>query len=65
MKKIAAALSLFSLPLISLSHPGHGNTDGYTITHYFTEPDHVSVTIAVLIVAVLYFRNVKKKQRHP
>jgi len=58
MKKVIVALSLFVLcmPLISFAHPGHGTTDGYTITHYFTEPVHLIIPLSILIVGIIYFR---------
>jgi hypothetical protein len=55
MKKYIAVLVLF-LPLFSLAHPGHGNTDGYTIIHYMTEPVHAFVWIASLFVMVMFLR---------
>lgn len=65
MKKITAVLSLFTwcLPLISLAHPGHGETDGFTITHYFTEPAHVILSLAVITAVILYIRNLRKKEQ--
>jgi hydrogenase/urease accessory protein HupE len=65
MKKILTALSLFVLciPSISLAHPGHGNTDGYTITHYFTEPVHVVIAIGVLAAVAVYTRQVRKSKQ--
>jgi hypothetical protein len=66
MKKIIAVLSLFTLylPLFSLAHPGHGDTDGYSIIHYFTEPVHAFVWAASIIVIALfihYFSRYGKK----
>ena len=67
MKKIitvAAMLTCF-LPLVSLAHPGHGETGGFTIIHYFTEPVHAVVSLAVITAVVLYIRNMRKQtQRH-
>jgi hypothetical protein len=65
MKKIALAFGLFVMlvtPLISLAHPGHGETDGYTIIHYFVEPMHAVVTFGVLIAAFAYIRYTRKKR---
>ena len=39
MKKILIAASLL-VPFISFAHDGHGVTGGFTITHYFVEPQH-------------------------
>ena len=63
MKKLAASLSSFIVPLITFAHPGHGDTDGYTIIHYFKEPLHLIVFAAVTLVAVLYFRYLKRKEQ--
>ncbi len=66
MKKIIAALMLFSLcvPLASLAHPGHGETGGYTITHYFTEPVHIIVSLVALSGIILYIRYSGKNRQH-
>ena len=58
MKKVIAAISLLLLcmPFISMAHPGHGETGGYTITHYFTEPIHLVVSVSLLIAVVVYIR---------
>jgi hypothetical protein len=65
-KSIIAALSLFILctPLISIAHPGHGETDGYTIIHYFTEPMHAVLTYGILLsaAAYIYYNRRQKKQ---
>lgn len=65
MKKIIAVLSLFVLcmPLISIAHPGHGETGGYTITHYFTEPIHVLISLSVLIGAFVYIRHLRRNKQ--
>ncbi len=64
MKKIAAFLSYFIVPVITFAHPGHGDTDGYTIIHYFKEPMHIGVIASVSLVAILYFRYFKRKEQH-
>ncbi len=42
------------------AHPGHGDHshDGFSIIHYFTEPEHGLVTIGLLVsmAAVIYYR---------
>ena len=64
MKKIISFFSVlfFGLPLISMAHPGHGSTDGYTIIHYFVEPMHAVVSFGVLFVAVLYIRHLRSQK---
>lgn len=65
MKKVIAALCFFSLclPLASLAHPGHGETGGFTITHYFTEPVHVIVSLVALSGILLYARHLSKSRQ--
>jgi hypothetical protein len=59
-------------PLLSMAHPGHGehshgNSGGFTITHYFTEAEHaipLGVTVLVLIViAFRYFNQHKERNK--
>jgi hypothetical protein len=67
MKKIMLAASgLFALcmPLISIAHPGHGETGGYTITHYFVEPTHAVVSLLALTIVVFYVRHLSKNRQH-
>lgn len=64
MKKIAL-VGLFAamVPVSLFAHPGHGETDGFTITHYFTEPIHAITTIGALVVAIVYIRLQRNKQK--
>ncbi len=67
MKKlIAFILTAFSsFPLIASAHPGHGDTDGFTITHYFVEPDHAIITLAiagVMTYLLIRRRNTRKEK---
>lgn len=48
------------LPFISNAHPGHGETEGFTITHYFTEPQHL-VFILLTLAVVIFFLGRKKE----
>ena len=66
MKKLIMASGFLGLlPLIGFAHEGHGTTGGYTITHYFTEPEHAlfSWSMVALLGATLYARSVYKKRR--
>ncbi|MDN3655245.1 hypothetical protein QWZ08_06405 [Ferruginibacter paludis] len=58
MKKMIAILSLLFTggPFISEAHPGHGSTEGFTITHYFTEPVHVIVSLSIIVAAAIFIR---------
>jgi hypothetical protein len=62
MKKITtAAVILF--PLASWAHPGHGGTDGYTIIHYFTEPQHAIITFGILAAVAIFVAWERRKDR--
>lgn len=68
MKKvISLTLSFFllSMPLVSLAHPGHGETGGYTIIHYFIEPMHAVVTYSILFgtLAYIIYRRTNKQPK--
>lgn len=65
MKKIIASAAVL-MPLITMAHPGHGGTDGYTIIHYFTEPQHAIITFGILAAAGVFIaweRRQKKEQK--
>jgi hypothetical protein len=66
MKKIALASLLTAIiPAISFAHPGHGTTGGYTIIHYFVEPQHAVITYGVFLVTAIYvWRRRRKMQRN-
>ncbi|HWI89906.1 MAG TPA: hypothetical protein VNT20_01475 [Flavisolibacter sp.] len=58
MKKILIAASLL-FPFMSFAHDGHGVTSGFTITHYFVEPDHAIYTWSFIVasfVLAVYLR---------
>lgn len=62
MKKVIASLATLT-PLIALAHPGHGETGGYTIIHYFSEPQHALVTLGVVVLTTVFVvRERRKKQ---
>jgi hypothetical protein len=52
MKQIMSLL-LTVLPFISMAHPGHGDDEGFTIKHYFTQPEHIVFTLAALILVAV------------
>jgi hypothetical protein len=66
MKKLnqlfLASLAI-STPFLSSAHPGHGDTDGFSIIHYFTEPDHAIVLGAVLACVGVYYLYAKSKKQ--
>lgn len=49
------------IPFLGFAHEGHGHTNGFTITHYFVEPEHVIVILFVLAVGRLCFSSMRKK----
>lgn len=59
MKKFMFFLASL-LPFISNAHPGHGETEGFTITHYFKEPQHI-VFILLTLAVVIFFLGRKKE----
>ncbi len=63
MKKgFLSALSL--LPLLVVAHPGHGETDGFSIIHYFSEPMHAIATAGALVVMFAGYRYFRRKKQH-
>jgi len=65
MKKIILISLLASLiPFLGFAHEGHGHTHGFTITHYFVEPEHLLLLIGVLAAGILFFgRHIKKEKK--
>jgi len=64
MRKIyLLSLLIILLPYSLLAHPGHGDTGGYSIIHYFIEPIHTITTVSILMAAVFYYRWQKKKSK--
>ena len=61
MKKIFAAAAL-AMPLVTMAHPGHGESDGYTIIHYFTEPQHAIITYGILAAAGIFIAWERRKK---
>lgn len=61
MKKITS-LFVASLPLIASAHPGHGGSDGYTIIHYFSEPQHAMISLGVMVAAIVFI--VRERNKH-
>jgi len=53
-----SGLFFVAMPFIAVAHPGHGDHthDGFSIIHYFTEPEHALVTIGILVtIAVVFY----------
>jgi len=64
MKKIApVSLLAILFPFLGFAHEGHGHTHGFTITHYFVEPEHLLLLIGVLAAGILFFRRYFKQEK--
>ena len=62
-----SVLFLIAIPNLTFAHPGHGDHthDGFSIIHYFTEPEHGLVTIGILVsisVALYYKYQTNRKK---
>jgi membrane protein DedA with SNARE-associated domain len=65
MKKFSLmSIAAVLLPVLIMAHPGHGDTDGYSIIHYLVEPIHAIATIGVVFAAIVYIRWQRKKSRN-
>jgi hypothetical protein len=52
--------------LLLLAHPGQGDTEPESWTHYLTEPVHVIgliAAVAIILVAVLGLRAMRQRDR--
>jgi hydrogenase/urease accessory protein HupE len=65
MKKKLTLTSLLasSVPFLGFAHEGHGHTHGFTITHYFVEPEHLLLLVGVFAASILFFRSYFKKEK--
>jgi hypothetical protein len=57
-----AAMVLPIMPFSAFAHPGHGETEGYTIIHYFTEPVHATVTVLGSVALIALYRYARRRQ---
>jgi hypothetical protein len=68
MKKFFSFL-LTLTPFLGIAHPGHGETEGFTIKHYFVEPGHIVFSILALAIIIFFLgrskemRDVKKQNQ--
>jgi uncharacterized membrane protein YhdT len=45
------------MPMLGTAHEGHGSTEGFTVTHYWVEPEHFALPILLIAgVAFLIIR---------
>lgn len=70
MKKfITVTMMIFItfIPELLMAHPGHEGDhgdSGYTITHYFTQPSHVIVTLVSIAAVVAFVRYTKRRTQN-
>lgn len=48
-RRITLLATILMTYSVASAHPGHGDTDGFTVTHFLTEQAHIAVSMAVLI----------------
>jgi len=60
MKKFFTAIGLLA-SISSFAHPGHGHSEGFTITHYFVEPEHALTLIAITAIVVVLAKKFSKQ----
>jgi len=63
MKKTFILLGSSVLPFLGFAHEGHGSTGGYTITHYFVEPDHAIYTWSFLMAGAILISHYRLKKK--
>ena len=51
---LTIAATLFNVS--AFAHEGHGHTHGFTIKHYFIEPEHVIPVFIVVAIAILLMK---------
>lgn len=53
IKKAAMSAAALLSPFFIMAHEGHGHTHGFTVKHYFVEPEHVLAGITIIFAAVV------------
>ena len=56
MKRNILMIAATLLSVSAFAHEGHGHTHGFTITHYFIEPEHVIPVFIVVAIAILLIK---------
>jgi hydrogenase/urease accessory protein HupE len=62
MKKIFATMSGLAAAPVLFAHPGHGETEGFTIIHYFTEPTHAVVTVLAVAAVIGLYQYLRRRE---
>ena len=63
MKRKIFSFTAAALPFFASAHPGHGDTEGYTIIHYFTEPQHLIVTGLLMITTIVLVKYIRRERQ--
>ena len=58
---VATMIMAMLLPVFTMAHEGHGHTHGFTIKHYFVEPEHIAATLLAVAIGVWFFKSQRKK----
>lgn len=61
-KNFLTVLTGILVPCIGFAHEGHGATNGFTITHYFVEPEHAIYTWSFLVAGFILISYYKLKK---
>lgn len=56
MKRNILLMAATLLSVSAFAHEGHGHTHGFTIKHYFVEPEHVLPAFIVAAIAILMIK---------
>lgn len=63
MKRNILMIAATLLSVSAFAHEGHGHTHGFTITHYFIEPEHVIPVFIVVAIAILLIKDIAVRQQ--
>ncbi len=62
-RKVPILLLTGFTPLLSMAHPGHGETGGFTITHYIVEPVHLFAAICLISISIAVCSHIKRSKK--
>ncbi|HMT73834.1 MAG TPA: hypothetical protein PKA77_07195 [Chitinophagaceae bacterium] len=60
MKRIFLSFAAIATYFSAFAHEGHGHTHGFTIQHYFVEPEHAILVVAFAAAVVLLVKKYRK-----
>jgi hypothetical protein len=61
MKRMLAMLAGL-VPFLCYAHPGHGDTEGFTIIHYLLEPEHLILLLLAIGVVFWLYKSLRGKE---